>query len=258
VKSVLPLRGSDLTGLEVQLPELVRKPLNQIALVNVMDILELAGTEGRPKGLDRALQGFVASIGRHVTDIPKGRSWELFLDELDELEGKQVPHVFREMLAREAEQPERAAPRVNALLERWAEQPPTPFPLSTRTTRIQRAELVIPKGPSTEPPSAPRERSERSRSPRGEKAPRTPAAPRPKPTMDIERRDFVIDQCMERLARSPEKGLAELVLVAGVKHAALGQYPDLAPVEITTVLKQLKEANRVRFSAGRWTLVTRF
>jgi hypothetical protein len=258
VKSVLPLRGSDVTGLEVQLPELVRKPLNQIALVNVMDILELAGTEGRPKALDRALQGFVASIGRHVADIPKGRAWELFLDELSELEGKQVPLVFREMLQQEIEKPERAAPRIQGLLEKWSQQPPTPFPLSTRTTRIQRAELVVPKGPSPEPSSAPRERGERARAPRGERVPKAPATPRPKPAVDIERRDFVIDQCMERLARSPEKGLAELVLVAGVKHAAQGQYPDMAPVEITGVLKQLKEANRVRFSAGRWTLVTRF
>lgn len=258
MKSVLPLRGSDVTGLEVQLPEIVRKPLNQIAMVNVMDILELAGTEGRPKALDRMLQNFVTNVKRHVTDIPKGRPWELFLDELEELTGDRVPHVFRKMLAAEAEQPERAAPRIQALLERWSAAEPAAFPLSTRTTRIQRAELVVPKGPSPEPSSAPRERGERTRAPRGEKAPRTPAAPRAKPTMDVERRDFVVDQCMERLARSLEKGLAEAVLVAGVKHAALSQYPDLAPVEITGVLKQLREANRVRFSAGRWTLVTRF
>ncbi|MEQ1501269.1 MAG: hypothetical protein ABMB14_03520 [Myxococcota bacterium] len=257
---VLPLRGSDPTLLEVQLPELLRRPIGQIALVNVMDLIELAVTEGRPKPLDRGLQAFVQGLRRQVADIPKGRSWEQFLDELGELSGTQVPLLFREMLAEEGREPERATARVSALLERWSSEPPEAFPLSTRKARIQRAEMVQPRAPSPEPSTAPRERGERAE---GTGRTRTakekaPATPRPKPVVDIERRDFVVDQCLERLARTSDKGLAEAVLVAGVRHAAREQYPDMPPIEVTYVLKQLRDANRVRYSAGRWALVTRF
>lgn len=256
MKSVLPLRGSDPMLLEIQLDGLVSKPLNQIALVNVMDIIELASTDGRPKALDRKLQGFITSLSRQIADIPKGRAWDLFIEELETLDGKQVPHLFRKMFAEYIEQSGRTSSPIEALLERWSQAPPEPFPLSVRTARIQRAELVLPKSPQPEPSSAPRERGERGE--RKERAPKEPAAPRPKPAVDIDRQNFVIEQCLERLARSPEKGLAEMVLVAGVKHAANGPYPDMAPVEITGVLKQLRDANRVRFSAGRWTIITRF
>jgi hypothetical protein len=250
-----------MTLLEVQLPDLLRRPIGQIALVNVMDLIELAATEGRPRKLDRGLQLFVDGVRRQVADIPKGRSWEEFLDALGELSGRQVPLRFRAMLEEEAESAERNPPQVRALLERFASEAPEPFPLGLHKARIQRAEMVQPRAPMPEPSAAPRERSGRrpaessgSRS----SGNRTPATPRAKPTLDIDRRDFVIDQCIERLARSSEKGLAETVLVAGVRHAAREQYPDMTPLEITGVLKQLKETSRVRYSAGRWSIVTRF
>jgi hypothetical protein len=257
---VLPLRGSDLTLLEVQLPDLLRRPIGQIAPVNVMDLIELAATEGRPRKLDRGLQLFVDGVRRQVADIPKGRSWDEFLDALGELSGSQVPLRFRAMLEEEAESTERNAPKVHALLERWSSEPPEPFPLGLQRARIQRAEMVQPRAPMPEPSTAPRERGGRKAS--GESASRSgtraASTPRAKPTIDIDRRDFVIDQCIERLARSSEKGLGEAVLVAGVRHAAREHYPDITPHEITTVLKQLKETSRVRYSAGRWMLVTRF
>lgn len=251
----LPLRGSDPTLLEVQLSELLRRPIGQIALVNVMDLIELANTVGRPRSLDRSLHAFVDGVRRQVADIPKGRSWEDFLEELTHLSGNQVPLAFRTMLAMEGEEPERARATVRALLERWESEPPESFPLNTTTARIQRAEMVQPRAPSTDPSSAPRERGEpKPRAPRESK----PSVPKPKPVVDIDRRDFIVDQCLERLARTSDKGLAETVLVAGVRHAGREGYPDLTPLDITTVLKQLKEANRVRYSAGRWALVTRF
>lgn len=254
---VLPLRGSDATLLEVQLPDVLRRPLGQIAVVNVMDLVALAESPGVPRSLERGLAGFVDGLSRLLADIPKGRSWDQFVDELSELSGRQVPHKFRAMLAAEADSPERAQARVQSLLERWSGEEPEPFQIGPRVTRIQRAEMVQPKAPSAEPSSAPRDRGER-----GERAPRAPKAPSPpkaaKPVTDVERRDFVVDQAMERLARTSDKGLAEAVLVAGIRHAAREQYPDMTPVEVTTVLKQLKETNRVRNSAGRWAIVTRF
>ena len=55
---------------------------------------------------------------RQVADIPKGRSWEEFLEDLSALSGGQVPLAFRTMLAMEAEEPERASQMVRALLDR--------------------------------------------------------------------------------------------------------------------------------------------
>lgn len=254
---VQPLRGSDLTLLEVTLPDMLRRPLGQIAVVNVMDLVELARTEGRPKAVDRSLQAFVDGLQRQVADIPIGRSWEQFLEDLGELTGRQVPLRFRAILKEEGSPLDRAPQKVTALLERWEAEEPEPFPVGAKATRIQRAEMAQPRGPSPEPSSAPRARGEKAeRSPR---APKAPAAPRaPKPVADVERRDFVIEQAIERLARSSDKGLAETVLVAGIRHAAREQYSDMTPLEIVTVLRQLKDVNRVRYSAGRWAIVTRF
>lgn len=255
---VQPLRGSDLTLLEVTLPEMLKRPLGAVAPVNVMDLIELARTEGRPRGLDRALQAFVDGVRRQVSDIPNGRSWEQYLDELAELSGRQVPLAFRAMLEDEMQLPERAAPRIREILDKWGAEDPDPFPLGVRTARVQRAEMVKPRELAPEPSSAPRERSGRG----GRTAPpasaRAASPPKPKPVEDIARRDFVVEQAIERLARVGEKGLAEMVLVAGIRHAGAETYPDLTPVEITGVLKTLRDAKRVRNSAGRWMIVARF
>lgn len=252
---VQPLRGSDLTLLEVTLPEMLKRPIGAIAPINVFDLIELAQTEGRPRTLDRVLQGFVDGIRRQIADIPKGRSWDMYLDELAEIEGRFVPLVFRAMLEDEMQVSERAQDRVRALLDRWGTQDPEPFVLSARPTRIQRAEMVKPREPSPEPSAAPRDRSGRTPAPA---SPRSSAPKALKPVQDIERRDFVVDQAIERLARAGEKGLQEMVLVAGIRHAAHDPYPDLTPAEITSVLRQLRDASRVRSSAARWMIVTRF
>ncbi len=256
---VQPLRGSDPTLLEIQLSDMVRRPLGQIAPVNIMDLVELAGTEGRPMALDKALQTFVEGVGRQVADIPKGRSWEDYLTELEELPGRHVPHRFREMLELETTRDNRAAPRVRALLERWSAEPPEPFALGLTTAKVTRsAEAPAPKmGDGT---GAPREKGSRARArtDAGERraAPRPP--PRPKVIRDIDRFTYIQEQLVERLARAMEHGLAEAVLVAGVRHAAKDAYPDLTPVEVTGILRQLRDGHVVRYSAGRWSLHTRF
>ena len=247
----LELRGSDPTLLQVQLPDLLRRPIGQIAPMNLMDLIELASTPGRPKEVDAALQRYVDGIARQVADIPHGRSWEQYLEDLEELAPTAVPHRFRQLLEAESEDRPDTTARVRRILDRWATAEPEPFPLSTRTARIQRAEMVQPRGPSPEPSSAPRERDgSRARAPKAEK---TPSAPRPKAITDLDRHQFVVSQALERLGRNPEKGLLETVLVAGVRHAAKDRYPDMTPHEVISVLKQLKDTNRLRYSAGRWT-----
>src|SRR5688500_2177005 len=221
----------------------MRRPIGQIAPVNLMDLIELASTAGRPKEIDAALQRYVDGIARQVADIPHGRSWESYLEDLEELEPAAVPHRFRALLEAESADRPDTTTRVRKILDRWATAGPEAFQISVGKARIQRAELVQPRGPSPEPSSAPRERDgTRTRGPsaKGDKA---PAAPRSKPIADLDRHQFVVSQALERLGRNPEKGLAETVLVAGVRHAAKDRYPDMTPLEVVTVLKQLKDTN---------------
>jgi hypothetical protein len=255
---VQPLRGSDPTLLEIQLNDMVRRPLGQIAPVNIMDLVELAGTEGRPPSLDRALQAFVEGVGRQVADIPKGRSWDEYLDEIEELPGRCVPHRFREMLALETTRDNRAADRVRGLLERWSAEAPEPFALGLTTARVTRS-VEVPAPMRGDGTGAPRERKPRPPRASGtERKPTSRPPPRPKVIADIDRFTFVQEQLVERLARATEQGLAEAVLIAGVRHAAKESYPDLTPVEITGILRQMRDGHVVRYSAGRWSLQTRF
>ncbi len=250
----LELRGCDQTLLEAQLPDLLRKPIGQIAPLNVMDLVELAATEGRPRPTERALQGFVAGLPRQLADIPRGRSWDVFLVDVEELPADRVPLVFRRMIEAESAQRPDSAPRVERLLARWAGVEPAPFVLNARSAKIQRATMAEPK---VEPSKA--DRATRApREPGEPRAPRAKAEPKPKVertkvVADIERQDFVIQQALERLANvSGDKGLLEVVLIASIKHAAKEKYPDMIPGEITGVLKALRDRNRVRYSAGRW------
>ena len=215
---VQEIRGSDPTLLEVQLSEMLRRPLGQLAPINVMDLIELASTEGRPRSLNRGLGAFVDGVARQIADIPSGRSWEEFLGELEELEGARVPLRFREILAQEAERDERAADRIGLLLVRWAEQEPIPFELGTRKARVTRAESR-PRSSSREPSSAPREGHRRRSSGAGARA-RSRAAP---VSGDPERQRTIQELCLEKLARASENGLAEPVLIAGVRHQAREQ-----------------------------------
>lgn len=259
---VVPLRGSASSLLQVQIPEMLRRPIGQVALVNVMDLMQLSVTEGRPKTIEKQLQTFVGGIGRQVADIPRGRSWEMFVEDLEELSGAQVPEMFREVVRAEAERRSEMGSRVDDLLARWAEMEPEPFEIGTRAVRIQKAEMQQPRGPSPEPSAAPREKTPRaagSSSSRSSGEGAKASAPRAKPILDTERHDYVVRQCVERLSRcTSDRGLAETVLVAGVRHAGRDLYPDMTPIEITTILKQLRDANRVRYSAGRWSIPTRF
>jgi len=256
---VQPLRGSDPTLLEIQLNDMVRRPLGQISPVNIMDLVELAGTEGRPMSLDKALQTFVEGVGRQVADIPKGRSWDEYLDEIEELPGRHVPHRFREMLALETTRDNRAAPRVNALLERWNAEPPEPFALGLTAAKVTRS-VEIPAPRLGDGTGAPREKARRARqrAEGGARKPSVRAAPRTKVISDIDRFTYIQEQLVERLARATEHGLAEAVLIAGVRHAAKETYPDLTPVEVTGILRQMRDVHVVRYSAGRWSLQTRF
>jgi len=248
---VQDLRGSDLTLLEVQLPDMLRRPLSQLAPVNVLDLVELAQTEGRPRSLARGLDNFIQAIRRQMADIPDGQPWEEFVAEFEEIGGDRVPHAFREIWQAEAERRERGGEAALSLLVTWAEHEPEPFELNTRTARVQRSDPT--KRRKTE--SGGRSRSPgRSRSTSSDSSPRAKATP----AVDSERQAFIQDLVLEKLARASENGLGEQVLIAGLRHQAKPRYPDLLASEVTAVLRALKDHGAVRHSAGRWSLPTRF
>ncbi|HHO50368.1 MAG TPA: hypothetical protein ENK18_05710 [Deltaproteobacteria bacterium] len=250
---VQEIRGSDPTLLEVKLSEILRRPLGQIAPLNVMDLIELASTEACPRSLERKLQDFTEGVARQIADIPSGRSWEEYLEELEDLEGTRVPLRFREILGGQSGRSERASERIEALLQRWSESEPEPFELNTHRAKVMRVEAAPPRRRgASEPSSGPRERrrSGGARARTGSGRAQTP--------VDTERRSFIRELCLEKLARASENGLGEKVLVAGIRHQARDRYPDLLPAEITVVLRDLKDAHQVRYSAGRWSLPTRF
>lgn len=241
------IRGSDPTLLEVQLQDLLRRPMSQLAPVNVLDLIALAETEGRPRSLERSLQLFVERVSASIADLPAGQAWEEFLAEIEHVEGSRVPHRFRQILERETQRDDRDEEEVFALLTKWGEQDPVPFELGQEKARVTRAVAADP----------PEDRPERKRA----GTPRAKAAPRQPKTIteeDRDRNDWIAETVLERVAGAGEKGLGEQVLIAGVRHRARELYPMLTPIEITTVLKALKETGRVRYSAGRWSAPARW
>lgn len=247
---LLKLRGTDPVMLEVQAQEMLRRPLAQLEPQNVLDLVALHELPDAPKSIAGALALQVSRMGAEINDIPNGRPWTEFLDEFDRFDGSQVPSTFRTWLRRESERGELRSPdRVHALLSKWDQVEPTPFELGKGMTRIH---TTVHEAPPPKARSAPRER--------GPAAERAPAAPKAKPVSseDTEKAAWITEVVLERIAGATESGLAEGVLIAGVKHRAKEIYPKLLPVEITTVLRQLKDANRLRYSAGRYMPLRRY
>ncbi len=247
---VQDLRGSDPTLLEVQLPDVLRRPLSQLAPLNVLDLVELANTEARPRSLGRGLDAFVLAVERQMADIPAGQPWDEFVAEFEEIGGERVPLRFREIWQAEAERRERDGEPALELLERWNTAEPEPFEFNARQARVQRTDPTKRKKTETggRSRSPGRSRTSGGSTPKGRSA----------PVVDTERQAFIQDLVLEKLARASENGLGEQVLIAGLRHQAKGRYPDLLPTEITSVLRSLESHGTVRHSAGRWSLPTRF
>jgi hypothetical protein len=259
---VQDLRGSDATLLEVQIPEMLRRPLGQVHILNVFDMMQLAVTEGCPKVLQRDMKAWVEKTERQILDLPRGASFDEFLSEVAAIGGGRVPLSFRALMKAEGER--RGLPKMAAILEVWEEAEPKPFTFGSVKAKVQRAEMVTPRKRSADPSSAPSERRARQAddgdddddAPKASRAPA--AAPIPRPVEDIERRGFLEQLCLQRLAGVTDKGLAEAVLVAGVKHLAKDRYDDVTPRQVLDALKSLKESGRARYSAGRWSYAGRY
>jgi hypothetical protein len=238
-----PLRGKDPTTLEVQLQDLLRRPLGQLEPLNVLDILALNELEEPPKSLKMGLGDFARRMAREVADLPNGKSWDAFIDELAALDAEMVPLSFRKLLAEDLVRGEREAGKAPDLIASWEGNEPKAFEIAAGSAKVLRA----PKAAAATKTGAKKPAAKR-------KSTKKPAKP-----IDHDRVNLLTQLCMERLGEvTSETGLKEMVLVAGVRHRAKAQYPYVTPAEVTTVLKNLKLAGRVRYSAGRWMRASRW
>jgi hypothetical protein len=237
------LRRTDPKTIEVLIQDAIRKPILQISLETLTDLVALSELESLPVSLRRDLSVFAGRVSQEIADLPDGQVIADFLDKLDEIDGAMVPDTIREYILRESERDGRAPEgreRASGLLSKWEPLDPEPVALSGETPRIEQVE----EAPQEEEPESPR------------KAKRKPQ--KKKTAEDPERAKWLSTAILEKLTQYRDAGLAEAVLIAGIRKDAQPIYPSLMPWEINKVLRTLQQAGQVRRTAGRWVRVGRF
>ena len=228
--------------LEVQAQDMLRRPMSQVEPLNVCDLVALAELPDVPRSFAPALQLFVNRASREIADIPNGKAWLEFLEEYAQLEGYQVPETFRGWMVREKDKGEiRNAERIHDVLTQWSEDQPEAFELAEGETEV----VTVSHPPPSDRPTR-------------ERAPAAPRQPKVVTSEEAERRQWIVELVLDRVASAPESGLGEHVLVAGVRHRAKEKYPTLVPADVTSVLRELKDTGRIRYSAGRWAAIRRY
>ncbi len=232
------LRGSDPVLLEVQIQDLLRRPFAQLEPLNALDLLALAELPNAPASVRTELDDYRRRSRIEISDIPAGRSWAEFVEELRTLTAERVPETFRTWMTEELERPDRTSPDLAEWLSAWAPVPPLPFEVGARGAKVTRARA--------EPPAPTVVQKARAQRP-------TAAAPRPEPTdADRERRQAIRAVAIDRIDDSGENGLQEAVLTAGIRFRLRDRFPLLPPQEIQSVLAEIKASGRARWTAGRY------
>jgi hypothetical protein len=201
-------------------------------------------------------------LSTEISDMPNGADFAGFVDELIQLDGGRIPSSLRTVLRGEREKVGRG-PREQALVDNleshWAEAEPVEFELKVDdkpdvihgAAGGSRETFGRPggKGGRGEPPA-------RKARATGTKAKANAAAPKKvkPPEVDPERAEWIKQVAVERLGTKGDKGLLQVVLVAGVRHRAKEIYGDMTPREVLLVLKDLEKAGVVRHSAARWMI----
>jgi hypothetical protein len=241
------LRGMDPVMLEVTITDALRKPLGQLEPITLADLLALAESDDAPKSLQPMLLRFQDRVGREIADIPDGGSWAEFIGELRALQAARVPAWLRGVVASEAAREGRAAATVAvaaAAAEAWADTEPEPFSLGSRAAPVTRTKKTA-RGTTTAPKRA-----------RSTTARRTTArAPDP---IDEIRQKYLIQKCLERLAQYEDRGLAEQILLVGIRKQAEETYPDVRGTEVLGALKTMEDRGMARKTAKRWILERRW
>lgn len=251
----LDLRGKDPTTLEVTLMDALSLPVGRISTEDLLDMFALAEVDSIPKSLQRDLDKFATRIENEVADLPDAGTLRDTTIALQDMPAQRIPGRFRSLLEREGQRESRLnAERVllNSLLDSVNETEPEPFPIGGgRGPSVTRTEQTPPSSSLKSDPTTKA----------GKKAKKKKKAPRSARAVvvdDPEQTKWLRTTIMSRLSGYSESGLAEMVLVAGIQHAAREEYPHLLPNDIQQVLKDLKESGQVRHSARRWSLPGRW
>ena len=262
------LRGLDPVTLEVTITEALRRPMGQLDAASLVDLLALAEHEEPPARLRPDLALFKERIEREISDLPDGHVWQEFLDELARLDAERIAEGTRELLSTVARAEGRAAATAEALApleEVWEEIPAEPFEMSGQKRRVEKHEVMNTSesitnrkgiGIAREKPKKARRSGGAVRSGSGG-APNRRAAPRANP-VDKEKLDFLVQTCLERLNRYKEAGLAENILIVGVRKKAEEQFPGTSGQDVQAALKHLEDIGRAKRSAGRWLIKGRW
>ena len=237
------LRGIDPTILEVQLQEMLRRAMQQIAIQNQLDIISLHDSGLAPNSVTRDVARFVERVAGELEDLPEGPEWDQYIQTVGEIALDQIPTSFRTLLSNEAS---RREADISSLTTAWADVEPMAFLVGSKTVQVQQRPAAGKAAEASAPPKAKATRGTAKKA-------STTAKPRASRKVEIDpvRLKWIQDTAIRRLA-GKENGLAQNVLFAGIKHRAKADYPDLKPNEINAAMKALKESGRVRFSAGRW------
>lgn len=234
------LRGSDPVLLEVQVQDLLNRPMAQLEPENLCDVFALAEHEAPPKRLRRSLEKFVERAMAEMAELPDGGSLKSFCEELALVDGERVPQTLRDHLQALSEREGRDGAPLEATLAAFEGTEPLAFELGEGETKPQRASVA---------PSAAR----RSRT-SGRTATRKVASTR---IVDEEQHEFLCEMVMDRLESSANNELGEKVLVAGVQHRAKKKYPRVLPHDVNAAMQDLLKKGLVRKTATRWSSARR-
>lgn len=245
--------------LEVVLLDALSLPFGQLAAASLCDMVALAEHPSPPKTLSRALAAFTKRMDSEIADLPDGEAVTDWATGLAALDGAKVPETVRSWVRREADRADRGPvdkKRLAGVLATWGDVSPEAFVIGAgKGPKVTKTAEVAP--PPTRLPGR-AERPERDREERAPRAPASPKAPRVVAVKDPARQKWLESQILERLRSYRETGLAEAILVAGVRHGAKDLYSDLGPQDVMEALRALRDIGKVKHSAGRWSAVARW
>ena len=189
-----------------------------------------------------------------MADLPDGGELRETVIALQDLPTGHVSERFRALLKREADRETRAKAEralLSGLIDAYEGTTPEAFPIGAgKGPRTVKTEQTPP------PSSLKADKPKAAKKTRAKKAPARSA--RAVVVDDPEQTKWLRVTVMDRLSGYSEAGLNEIVLIAGIRHAARERYPRLLPGDIQKVLKELKESGQLRQVATRWSLPGRW
>lgn len=229
--SIAQLRTSDAGRLQVLVPEALGLPLGQIDPATLLDLLALSELSDQiPNALIQDLVQFRNRMFDQISDLPDGPSLAQFVSEIQALPADQVPQCLREHLSEIL--PLRAHPEALTTLQELAAQlvdsPPTA--------------VVLPAAPAAKTSASKAKAAKKPRKTRISAA-----------QVDPDRAEWIEVDVIDRLGNYGNRGLKESILVAGALKRA--SWSDLTSAEVLAVLRRLKRESKVKYSAGRWSIL---